>query len=294
MKLSYENWEKIERVCTSREMDFILYIGRFQDDKGRILGLSCKSVCKTVGICKTSFYHFLNDLQEKKILDVDYGNEETGWWKAVILNNAYENSDDCRKKPYLNLNHDVFLSKAFHKLTKSEKIVFIRLIRMGSQAEAKLIAQSAKFRGHMAKALAHGIKLSYRAVMDWTGKSLRSARKFIKTLINGGFITCDKKEGSRFYIDCLSGLRVSNNEETDIKLNHLLEYSVVRAHCQVTHEEAKGVRKLIKQFERTKEHGLIAKATLTVLEKFGEFSDSAMRYLNVILNPKKGTETALA
>ena len=162
MKISLENLTKIMEHCTKKEIDLIIYVGQFQDVNGVIKGISYTDVMDNVCISKSTFYKLLYSLEEKGIISICSLNEDHGYWSVKILNNVFACKKDC-KKGYVKLNYKILHTDAFKFMTKGEKLIILNLLRLCDRKK-------------------NYIKVTYNKMMDWTGRSLRSVKKFVETI----------------------------------------------------------------------------------------------------------------
>ena len=131
-KLSIEVVNKmIAQRVTGCEIDFVLYISRFQDDRGVVKGVYYKDVAKETGMSFQQFYNAKQSLQDKGIIRVeknDYTDHD-----ITILDNSYaglcEMEEKVRRKPYINTNHDIFYKKKFRAMKPGAKLMALDLMR---------------------------------------------------------------------------------------------------------------------------------------------------------------------
>lgn len=71
-KLSIEVLEKMMGADLSKnEIDVLLYIARYQDDTGHIIGGHYKDVCDAIGISFQGYYDVLGALERKEIISCE-------------------------------------------------------------------------------------------------------------------------------------------------------------------------------------------------------------------------------
>ena len=124
-KISYTVIKKmIDSKLSSLEIDFILYIGRFQDNSGTASGIFYKDTCQELGCSYQHFYNILRHLEQLSIIEaVRCGND----YDVKLLDNCFEDGEDY-KKGYVSLSHGLF-SPAFRKMKAGEKLLAIELFR---------------------------------------------------------------------------------------------------------------------------------------------------------------------
>ena len=207
MKLSLENLTKIMDCCTKKEIDLIIYIGQFQDVNGVIKGINYTDVMANIDISKSTFYKLLYSLEEKGIISICYVNEDHGFWSVKINNNVFASSEDY-KKGYIKLNYEILHTDAFKAMTKGEKLIILNLLR---------------FHDHRK----NYIKVTYSRMMDWTGKSLRSVKKFVRT-ISAVFRNTFKAiviQDSNTCSYSIHSFGLRAKFEKDVMIDHLIDYA---------------------------------------------------------------------
>ena len=207
MKISLENLTKIMDRCTKKEIDLIIYVGQFQDVNGVIKGINYVDVISNVNISKSTFYKLLYSLEEKGLISICSLNEDHSYWSIKILNNVFACKEDC-KKGYIKLNYEILHTDAFKFMTKGEKLIILNLIKLQDFKK-------------------NYIRVTYDKMMDWTGKSLRSVKKFVETItkaFGNVFKAVVNQEGNvcSFSVHAF-GLRAKF--EKDVLLNHLIDFA---------------------------------------------------------------------
>lgn len=110
----------IEMDCTSLEINFILVISQYQDDKGRIRGVYYKDICQKLKMSYQAFYDVKMSLAEKNIIQAK--KECYSDWEITILDNEFIDSDSYRKG-YLNTGGAIFSNAKFLRLKAKEKLL---------------------------------------------------------------------------------------------------------------------------------------------------------------------------
>lgn len=254
MKLSIKNLFKIMDICTKKEIDFIIYTAQFQDFRGVVRGIDYKEVMAKICICKSAFYKIVKSLEEKEIIIVNYFNDY-GYWEFTINDNVFENKSDY-KKGYLKLNYSILHSDAFLNMTKAEKIIVLHLLYINGFKK-------------------HKIKVTFSKLREWTGKSLRSVKKFIVTLSRCFHISVDD---GLCEFDCLYGFDERKEAETDIANVHLIGYRLKKFKRSAEPNDIKDTNTVIKQY-KIKDSNKIIELLDKVINNFGTL---APKYFNKI------------
>lgn len=125
MQIQYKILEKLVSL-TNREMDFFLYIARYQNEDGMVEGVYYKDICKEVGMCKQTFYNTLQSLQEKGI--VEYCKRTESDYDICICGNKLY--DKKNPEGYINLNRKIFRDKRFKNMRAKEKIMLLEFMKI--------------------------------------------------------------------------------------------------------------------------------------------------------------------
>jgi len=115
----------IENKCTSREIDFLLYISQYQNNLGKVESINQRETCNELGISKQTFYNILSSLERKNIIKVDYSNKKD--WDIVILDNMYFLPYQKLRR-YINTNRVFLFSNEFRAQKTNVKLLVLRLI----------------------------------------------------------------------------------------------------------------------------------------------------------------------
>lgn len=115
---------------TSNEVNFILYISRFQDEAGRVCGVYYKDACKNIDVSIQGYYDILNSLQKKGIITF----EKKNYFDCDVQINDNDFSDydyDNLQKSegYLKTNYLIFTQKSFLQLKANEKLLAMDLLK---------------------------------------------------------------------------------------------------------------------------------------------------------------------
>lgn len=117
----------VEERATSAEIDFIIYLSRYQNDYGIVKGVYYKDMCSDLRISHQTFYDLKSSLVEKGIISTVKSNYTD--WDIKIIGNDFS-SQDSFKEGYLNTNHDIFYNKEFFKMKANEKLITMLLLKI--------------------------------------------------------------------------------------------------------------------------------------------------------------------
>lgn len=117
----------IEKKCTNAEVDFILYISRFQNNQGIIKGVYYKEIAKELEISYQKFYDLKESLIAKDIIRVT--KESYSDWNIKILDNDFTYPESY-KEGYINTNHDIFYKREFFNMKAGEKLLAMQFMKI--------------------------------------------------------------------------------------------------------------------------------------------------------------------
>ncbi len=110
---------------TSTELNLFLYICRFQDDFGRVVGIHYKKTCKLLNINTQSFYNALRGLQDKAI--ITYKRNKCDY-DIEIIDNSWD--EICKaEKGYISVRNPMLMDERFLALPVKNKLFAMELIR---------------------------------------------------------------------------------------------------------------------------------------------------------------------
>ncbi|MCL2854353.1 MAG: helix-turn-helix domain-containing protein [Defluviitaleaceae bacterium] len=168
MKLALHNLDKLLQHGKGKDISLAIHLAQFQDDDGLVCGVHYGSVADALGMSYSSFYKSLNRLEAMGLIEIewrrDVDNWHYGWWTLRFVDNDFS-SKDYTAVPYMNMNHEILHSPKFHTLSRSQKIIILRII--------KLMNYHAK---------RDGISLRIETIVEWTGKSKRSVVRMLYEL----------------------------------------------------------------------------------------------------------------
>lgn len=127
-KLSISVYNKlIEQRATSREIDFVIYLARYQDAHGEVVGVYHKDVEEELGISRQTFYDLKNSLENKGIIKCVKRNHLD--WDITLLDNEFLEKD-AYKKGYFQLHRGMFHSEQFRNMRSGAKLLAMHFLRM--------------------------------------------------------------------------------------------------------------------------------------------------------------------
>lgn len=266
MRIKYSLLPKL-RNLTNREMDFFLYIARYQDRRGFVVGVHNKAVCRATGMCKQSFYTSMRGLAEKGVITYDRNDND---YDIMILGNdfAYENA---WKEGYINLQRKVFHQKKFQTLKANEKYLLMELLKRTNE--------SSKTSFHIYT------KNFYRKLTELLGVTKRVIRSYLHSLRR--FFSVGIRDG-QYYITYLHS--VFGPKEETMRIDNQDYEHFVKVHCrrkriEYTDQELHDTAWLLKEYrDRYKDVDLSLQELREMLaEAIGrsvEQKASSMRRLN--------------
>lgn len=138
MKLKHKIITKmIQSKLTKTEVDFLIYLAKYQEDDGQVLGIYYKNVKEELGISIQKFYDLKKSLIKKGFVLANKGHYTD--WNIRIIDNDFdfhfeqENENPKQKnEPYLNMNLKLFSNTDFKKLKAGEKLLALEFLRMAA------------------------------------------------------------------------------------------------------------------------------------------------------------------
>lgn len=117
----------IAAQLTGKEIDFLLYVSRFQNDYGKVTGVHYKELCKAMHMSYQEFYNVKESLQEKGFIYCEKSNRIDH--DITILNNSFLTREDINSG-YINTNHNIFFSEKFYSLKAGAKLLTMHLMKV--------------------------------------------------------------------------------------------------------------------------------------------------------------------
>lgn len=125
-KLKNEYIDKmIEKQLTSKEVDFLLYIARFQSESGTVYSVYYKDVCNAIHISNQKFYDILVSLENKGLILSRKENKAD--YCITLLENNFTDKDFSHG--YLNVALQDFQKDQFTSLKAGAKLLYLYMQR---------------------------------------------------------------------------------------------------------------------------------------------------------------------
>ena len=112
---------------TNKEIDFLLYVSRFQDNNGHVSGIYYKELCAEMGMSFQSFYDVMESLEEKHFIKKEKCHSSD--YDITILDNVYT-GENYHHDGYINTNHSIFFSKDYLGMKAGAKLLAIKLMAL--------------------------------------------------------------------------------------------------------------------------------------------------------------------
>lgn len=264
-KLSYAVLQKlIKKNVTSAEIDVLLYVSRFQNDKGTAEGMYYKAICQDLDIAYQTFYDAKESLVKKGIISVQKNHYLDH--DITILDNDFTDSETY-KKGYINTNHELFACVQFRMMKAGAKLLAMDLMKNNLASDRSYHKDTQKFmkdnieRFHICK------------------RTLQQYLKELRLLFHIG--VKDKKYW--ITIRAFAKKRQAKNETTRYRENSI-DVAIRRSRIpkqKVRREDVKELKKLLSQY-----HSLIKESERFSGENFS-FASIVERSMEV-LNPGIG------
>lgn len=241
-KLSLGVLERMfQEDVTSKEINFILHIAKYQDDRGVVQGIYYRDVCRAIGISSQKFYDILYSLKKKKI--IEYEKNDYTDWDITICNNDFSIYTDQDYKSgnvkYFNVNHALFSNPVFLGLKSGAKLMAIDMFRIILTGRAMSDKQSYQI----------GVRKFYEKYKELLHVELRAVQNYLHDLkqLFGVFV----KDAKFFFT--LNSRYTSRNRRTeqDDFDEHSFDVSCRRNRIKEYREqEKKDVLTVLSQYRR--------------------------------------------
>lgn len=194
---------------SSNEISFLLYIARYQDESGKVVGVYYKDVCENIYVSIQTFYTVLHSLRDKGL--ITYTKNHYTDYDITILDNDFSKKN--AKNSYFVVTNRLFSLPEFHALKAGEKLLAIYIYRYYTTNKTSYQIHRAKFLDKWTKLL----KVSSRVIKGYLCHLKRSL------LISEG------TKNDKYYMTPLERTLEKTKDSADRKFCHK---KIVRALCR--------------------------------------------------------------
>lgn len=246
----------ISEKLHSKEIDFLLYVSRFQDKNGKVCGIHYRDVSEQMHMSFQEFYNVKESLKKKGFIRCEKSN-----WTDHDITIIGNREEECLREGYINTNHNIFYTKEFYQLKAGAKLLAMHLMKVSYAGKGYFKIGRAKFYDK-----AEGYTRKF-------GVTARVLRGYLMSL-KGLFFSVSVK-GGNYYIEPLKCIYRKLHEKSEQKRyeEHHVESIIRRAKIKEADADAKrDVGTLFHQYrERIEGTGcsvmvLIEKAVIRSLE----------------------------
>ena len=114
----------LQSHLTNKEVTFMQEIAKYQDDKGRVIGVYYRNIIEKCEICKQTFYNVKVSLEKKGLIACE---ERDGDYDIMILNNDFSYPESY-KEGYVKLSRKAFDTKKYKNLKANEKLLLLHFL----------------------------------------------------------------------------------------------------------------------------------------------------------------------
>lgn len=220
----------IEKKISSKELDFLLYISRFQDEEGNICGVYYKDVCASIGISIQSFYNIKDSLLKKGVISCIKKDQSD--IDIKIEDNEFL-SEENYSEGYINTGKKFLYSGTFRSMKGMEKLLVLELMRLTYCNKGKFVI------------LAENFYKKYMEIFQVSRKTIRGYIQKIK-----GFFQIKRYEFKLFFLP--KSMIKENDSFTD---NEMYSRNIATMICrrnrikQMDQKEAKDISGLMIQYK---------------------------------------------
>lgn len=221
----------IDKKATSAEIDFLLYVSKYQNNHGVSEGIYYRQVCEELDISHQTFYDIKNSLIEKEIITSEK-NSYTDH-DITILDNDFSSSESYQKG-YINTNYEVFRCAQFRNLTAGAKLLTLDLMKNNLASGRSFHLGTQKFFEE------------YTVRYKVCRRTLRDYLKMLRLIFSIGV----KERQYYFTLRKFAKEKQSKNEEQKYRDNSI--YVALRRNKlkRVRHEETKALDTMLSQYNQ--------------------------------------------
>ena len=196
----------IHEQLSSAEVDFIIYLSRYQDDYGTVSGVYYKELCEKMDMSYQTFYNVKRSLEEKGFIRSEKRNKQDH--DITIVGNVFASMEEM-KQGYVNTNTKMFYDKAFFDMKAGAKLLAMKMMRMAKKTGlGKYIKNTKEFLAEYTTLF--GVKDDIMRIY------LNQIREFFSILIrkrNYHIRPKEKRTGKYTTKDAMSGARFRSEKE---------------------------------------------------------------------------------
>lgn len=221
----------LEMRLTSKEIDFLLYVSRFQDDNGNVAGVHYREVCEAMHMSYQGFYDVKKSLVEKGFIESTKSNRIDHDIK--IIDNAFLSQEDINAG-YVNTNKEIFRNEDFYKMKAGAKLLALQFIKVSrsNRGQYKI-----------------GKNTFYEKYTSMLGVDRRAIRVYLMQLRK--FFSIGIKDGMYYMRPKVAGLTAGHVFESDNFNDHNVEVMCRRNKIKNPEKKSlKDVSGLIKQYKK--------------------------------------------
>lgn len=218
---------------TGNEVNFILYLSRFQNESGKVIGVYYKDVCEELQISLQGYYDLLHSLEHKGLLSLEKNNYYDV--DITLIDNdftGYDYKNIDKNAGYINTNYQLFKSKVFMDLKGPEKLLAIDWLKNYLAGKRSYAVNVQRF------------VQKYKELLGISRRSLMGYVKMLKIFFSIGI-----KDGV-YYITPRAAFRKKYEKaESDVYEEHQKEVGLRRNRVRSVPEKIKdGILRLFKQY----------------------------------------------
>lgn len=269
MKIKYRLLPKFVKL-SNKEIGFVLYVARFQNEKGEVIGIYYKDIMQNCDMCKQTFYTVLRALAKKGIISYTRSDND---YNITILDNDFSYPESYQEG-YVNVGRKVFERKSFRSLRAKEKILLLLLLKITHEN---------------ASSYQIGTKNFYDKYTELLGVTVRVLRGYLHSLRK--FFSIGTKGGKIFITFLADVFKDRLGSEVNQYLGHVIKVACRRNKIDVDSEAVKDTIQVIKQYrQEAREAG---QNILDILNScLGKCKDSILnsKYIHKLIRQALGIE----
>lgn len=236
----------IAEQLSSKEIDFLLYVSRFQDESGRVPGVHYRETSKAMGMSFQSFYDVKSDLVKKKFIESEKNDRIDH--DITICGNQFQGERDLQAG-YINTNQQMFFDPEFYRMKAGAKLLAMFLLKCSRAGNGTFIIGTKKF---------------YRDYTDLFHVSARVLRGYLKEIKK--FFSIGIKD-KKYYMSPLKKAYAKSGQTEIMNLTeHHVKVACRRKRVKPQKEEIKDVCGLIRQYtSRLTKIGMLPERIVSML-----------------------------